>query len=215
MSLVVSNRYKYIFFHLPKNAGVSVSRTLIDQEKLLKLRRISSFFFRKFFKTKDNFYFSLKYKKLIFFKSHSPCYKFQEIIDREVFSKYLKFAVIRNPWDRMVSRYFYSKKVNNKFKNYEFEEFLNHDLKTNIDIINQYEYCTDQENNFCLDEIIKFENLNEDFNKISSKIFNKKDMLSHFNKSDHKQYREYYNDKMKDKIYNFCKKDIEFFEYEF
>ena len=40
-------------------------------------------------------------------------------------------------------------------------------------------------------------------------------MLSHFNKSDHKQYREYYNDKMKDKIYNFCKKDIEYFEYEF
>ena len=36
MSLVVSKRYKYIFFHLPKNAGVSVSRMLIDQEKMLQ-----------------------------------------------------------------------------------------------------------------------------------------------------------------------------------
>ena len=67
MSLIVSNRYKYIFFHLPKNAGVSVSRMLIDQEKLLQFRRIFSFFSRKLFKTKDNFYFSKKNKKLIFF----------------------------------------------------------------------------------------------------------------------------------------------------
>ncbi len=215
MSLVVSNRYKYIFFHLPKNAGVTVSRMLIDQEKMLKLRRISSFFFRKFFKTKDNFYFSKKNKKLIFFKSHIPCYEFQDIIDEKIFKNYVKFAVIRNPWDRMVSRYFYSKKVNNKFKEFSFDEFVNYDLEKNMHINNQYKYCTDQNNNFCLDEIIKFENLNNDFNKISLKFFNKKGMLKHFNKSDHKEYREYYNIKIKDKIYNYCRKDIEFFEYEF
>ena len=37
MSLVISKKYKYIFFHLPKNAGVSVSSYLIDQEIKLKL----------------------------------------------------------------------------------------------------------------------------------------------------------------------------------
>ena len=47
MPLVISKKHKYIFFHLPKNAGVSVSRMLIDQEKLLQIRRIASFFFRK------------------------------------------------------------------------------------------------------------------------------------------------------------------------
>ena len=215
MSLVVSKRYKYIFFHLPKNAGVSVSRMLINQEKMLQVRRISSFFFRKLFKTKDNFYFSIKRRKFIFFKSHLPCYQFQDIIDEEIFSNYLKFAVVRNPWDRMVSRFFYSKKINIKFKNYDFEEFLKYDLENNMSVIDQYKYCTDKKNNFCLDEVIKFENLNNDFNKISSLFFNKKDMLNHFNKSDHKQYREYYNDNTKDKIYYYCKKDIEFFEYEF
>ena len=88
MSLIVSKRHKYIFFHLPKNAGVSVSRMLIDQEKLLQIRRIASLFFRKIFKTKDNFYFSPKDKKIIFFKSHLPCYQFQEIIDQKVFYNY-------------------------------------------------------------------------------------------------------------------------------
>ena len=215
MSLVVSKRYKYIFFHLQKNAGVSVSRMLIDQEKMLQIRRISSFFFRKLFKTKDNFYFSIKNRKFIFFRSHLPCYQFQDIIDKEIFSNYLKFAVVRNPWDRMISRFFYSKKVNIKFQNYDFEEFLKYDFENNMSVIDQYKYCTDKKNNFCLDEVIKFENLNNDFNKISSLLFNKKDMLNHLNKSDHKQYREYYNDFTKDKIYHYCKKDIEFFEYEF
>ncbi len=215
MSLVVSKRHKYIFFHLPKNAGVSVSRMLIDEEKLLQIRRIVSFIFRKTFKTKDNFYFSIKRKKFIFFRSHIPCYQFQEIIEDKIFYNYTKFAVVRNPWDRMVSRFFYSKKISNKFKNFNFEEFVHHDLINNMNMINQYKYCTDKNNNFCLDEIIKFENLNNDFNKLSSKFFNKKDMLNHFNKSDHKQYREYYSDKLKDKIYKSCKKDIDFFDYEF
>ena len=67
MSLIVSNRYKYIFFHLPKNAGVSVSRMLIDQEKLLQLRRIFSFFQENYLKQKKIFIFQKKIKNLLFF----------------------------------------------------------------------------------------------------------------------------------------------------
>lgn len=215
MSLIISKRHKYIFFHLPKNAGVSVSRILIKQENPLKMKRISSFLFRKFFKTKDNFYLSLKDKKLNFFSSHSPCYKIQKIIDENTFSKFFKFAVIRNPWDRMVSRYFYSKKIDSSFKDLSFKEFLNFDLKNNMHVIDQFKFCTDVNNHFCLDLVLKFENLNEDFNNISLKFFNKKNMLLHLNKSEHKNYRDYYDNEAKDKIYKYCKKDIEFFKYEF
>ena len=215
MSLIISKHHKYIFFHLPKNAGVSVSRVLIEQENLLKIKRISSFLLRNIFKTKDNFYFSLKDKKLNFFNSHYPCYKIQKIIDEDTFSKYLKFAVIRNPWDRMVSRYFYSKKIDSSFKDLSFKELLNFDLKNNMHVIDQFKFCTDISNNFCLDLVLKFENLNQDFNNISSKLFEKENMLVHLNKSEHKNYREYYDDETKDKIHKYCKKDIEFFEYEF
>ena len=115
----------------------------------------------------------------------------------------------------MVSRYFYSKKIDSSFKNLSFKEFLNFDLKNNMHIIDQFKFCTDINNNFCLDLVLKFENLNEDFNNISSKFFNKKNMLLHLNKSEHRNYREYYDNETKDKIYKYCKKDIEFFKYEF
>ena len=116
MSLIISKHHKYIFFHIPKNAGVSVSRALSSQEKSLQVKRISSFFFRKVFNTRDNFYISIKEKKFFFFKSHIPCYEFFKFFTEKKFDNFLKFAVIRNPWDRMVSRYFYSKKIDPKFK---------------------------------------------------------------------------------------------------
>ena len=52
MSLVISKKYKYIFFHLPKNAGVSVSSYLIDQEIKLKLIKKITFLTKFFLKKK-------------------------------------------------------------------------------------------------------------------------------------------------------------------
>lgn len=215
MPLVISKKHKYIFFHLPKNAGVSISKTLINQEKSLKIKRYFSYVCRKLLKKKDNFYFSLSDKELIFFNSHITCYNFFDIFNKKVFNDYFKFAVIRNPWDRMVSRYFYSKKIDSKFKNFSFEDFINFDLEKNMHVLNQYEFCTKDKVNFCLDKIIKFENINDDFNQISSIIFGNKNLLNHSNKTDHSDYREYYNDNLKDKIYRNFKKDLNFFNYDF
>ena len=50
-------------------------------------------------------------------------------------------------------------------------------------VINQFKFCTDPNGKFCLDKVIKFENLNNDFNSVTQKFFNKKDMLIHLNKS--------------------------------
>jgi len=215
MSLVISKKYKYIFFHLPKNAGVSISRTLISQESILQIKRMTSFIFRNIFQTRDNFYYSIQKKKLFFFRSHITCGEFYKLMENEPILNYLKFAVIRNPWDRMVSRYFYSKKISDKFKDYTFKQFVDYDIRNNLSIIQQYNYCCDDRNNFCLDKVIKFENLNDDFNQVCSTIYNKKNILNHFNQSEHKKYQEYYDLNTKNKIYNTCKKDIDFFEYEF
>ena len=215
MALVISKKHKYIFFHLPKNAGVSLSRALIAEEKLLQIKRYFSYLCRISLKKKDNFYFSIKDKELIFFNSHITCYNFYDIFNKFFFNNYEKIAVVRNPWDRMVSRYFYSKKVNLKFKDFTFEEFVNFDIKNNMHILNQYRFCTKDRTNFCIDKVIKFENLNSDFNEISSRIFGKKNLLKHSNQTDHEEYRQYYSTELKDKIYNNFKEDLNFFDYEF
>ena len=215
MALVISKKHKYIFFHLPKNAGVSLSRALIRQEKLLQIKGYFAYISRQLLRKKDNFYLSIKDKELIFFNSHITCYNFYDIFNKKCFNDFQKIAVARNPWDRMVSRYFYSKKVNKKFKNFTFEEFVNFDIKNNMIVLNQYRFCTKDKTNFCIDKVIKFENLNSDFNEISLSIFGKKDLLKYFNKTEHAEYRNYYNTELKDKIYINFKKDINFFDYDF
>ena len=59
MSLIISDKYKYIFFHLPKNAGVSVSSYLIKQELKLSIKK-SIDYFRSFIYGKNNNFYITK-----------------------------------------------------------------------------------------------------------------------------------------------------------
>lgn len=216
MSLIVSKKNKYIFFHLPKNAGVSVSKVLIQQEKQLQVKKAITYFQKFFVKKKDSFYFNLNPLEFFFYNSHIPCYKFYNLFkDSSILENYFKFAVVRNSWDRMVSRFFYSKKISKKFNNWTFEEFIDFDLKYNIDILRQYEFCTSDKKNICLNKIIKFENLEKELDEITLKIFNKTGLLTHENKTAHKKYREYYNSKLEKKIATVFEKDINFFKFIF
>ena len=136
-------------------------------------------------------------------------------LNKKKFKDYQKIAVVRNPWDRMVSRYFYSKKISAKFKDVTFDEFVNFDIRNNMHVLNQYRFCTKDKTNFCIDKIIKFENLNNDFDEVSLGIFGKKGLLKHSNSTEYGKYRDYYNAELKDKIYSNFKKDLNFFDYEF
>ena len=102
-----------------------------------------------------------------------------------------------------------------KFNNYTFEEFVDYDIKFNSRVLNQFEFCTKDKNNFCLDSVIRFENINDDFAEVTNKIFKNKRKIQHLNMTNHSKYKDYYNDKLKDKIYRNFKKDINFFKYDF
>lgn len=214
MSLVISKKYKYIFFHLPKNAGVSVSSYLIDQELKLRIIKKINYLTKFFFRKKNSFLLTSKYQ-ILRFNSHISCYQFFEIAEFDQFKDYYMFAVVRNPFDRMVSRYEYSKKINKKFKQFTFEDFVSYDLKNNIRVLNQFKFLTIDKKNKLINNFIKFENLNYDLNIVSNKLFNKNHNLLHLNKTNHEDYKKYFNNKSRNLIEKKLSKDLDFFEYEF
>ena len=57
----------------------------------------------------------------------------------------------------------------------------------------QYEFCTYDKQKLVLDKIIKFENLNKDFDYVTNKLFKKKHNIKHLNKTKRNKYREYFN----------------------
>ena len=66
-----------------------------------------------------------------------------------------------------------------------------------------------------MDFIGKFENLQEDFNKVCDKIGVKRERLPHRKKSIRKPYRDYYNSNTKKIVENLYGEDIEHFGYRF
>jgi len=163
----------------------------------------------------------------------SPLYgKEKHLMSHEYDPKYLKsyfkFAFARNPWDRILSYYFFRLK-----KNYEMfghgDSFSNwikflgncrdNDYKNNffqfyLSIQNQSEFIF-RNDYLMVDYVGKFENLQQDFNAICDKAKMSRRRLPHKNKSNHKHYTEYYDDETRQIVAKKYAKDIEYFGYEF
>ena len=128
--------------------------------------------------------------------------------------EYFKFGFVRNPWDRELSNYFWNHGELKPPKDVSFKEWLNIRLQKDgqIDSANepQCQYLTD------VDYIARFENFEEEvkyiFNRIGVSI---SQPLMHIRKTEHKPYWEYYDDVDIMKVYEWYKKDIEMYNYEF
>ena len=144
-------------------------------------------------------------------------------VTEEDLNTYRTFAVIRNPYDRLVSLYLWGKMYNRhsfeKFiyniKENKYVEFNRHRYRT------QLEWISDYDNNIRVQKLLRFESLNQDFYNLLKewnipqyKLGKENAAENHIGKK-RKHYRDYYNPasrKMVEKIYA---KDLEYFNYEY
>ena len=137
------------------------------------------------------------------------------IINQEYYDSLYKICVIRNPYDRAVSMYFYLKdrfprqmKIFNNFPEYIKHMYINkHDipelaLESTMGNNHLFTHCNPQYKwieNTKLDYMIKFENYEEDLNILLKKLNIKMDKFIHDNKSKREDnYKKYYdNDTIK------------------
>jgi hypothetical protein len=79
----------------------------------------------------------------------------------------------------------------------------------------QTEWLIDYSGEICMDFIGRFENLDQDIDKISG-LINFTILLPHLRKTDHEHYSKYYLDQeAKDLVACWCRRDIENFGYSF
>jgi len=193
---------KYLFIHIPKTGGCSLKKSLVSV---------------------DGDFIDTKHKKI---KRLRTEFKLHE---------YFKFAFVRNPWDRFVSAYFYLKEVQNN-PNHEWpsdiwkSNVINNDFDTFSKFVRsgiwkgsrwfhfypQYDYIVNGHNkDIDIDFVGRFENLQEDFDKVCEHIGLSPQKLIPTNISRHKHYTEYYNEDTKKIIADYYRKDIEYFRYVF
>jgi chondroitin 4-sulfotransferase 11 len=132
-------------------------------------------------------------------------------------SKYFSFAFVRNPWDRVVSEFFWRKSCTHlNTKKLNLEQFI-HKIKDmeNPHLVNQHSFIIDNQGNKLVDFIGRFEFLKRDFDIACNKANLPEKKLPCKNKTKHKDYFEYYNSSTRKIVAEKYAEDIEYFGYEF
>ena len=146
-------------------------------------------------------------------------------IGRESWNKKLSFTVVRNPFDKVVSHYHYRIKTNQTQlgdKPIGFTEWVELAYKDKNPAYHdkpkmfmpQTEWINDENGAVVVNEIIYFENLTGDFNNVLQKI-GKNTSLPHVKKSNHKNYKQYYDQATIDIVAAHFAQDLEMFNYSF
>jgi len=219
----IYDKHKIIFVHIPKTAGTTINSAL----------GIESLFSK--YKSLDDYDIAILYGNTHTYElDHLPARNIKRITDCYTWDHYFKFAVVRNPYDRMVSQYFYAIEtedyrmigkeyfssfeifVNRLYELYKMDKFKSFIHKEKSHYIPQYKYIYDRNGNMLVNYVAYFDNFEEEIENILS-FLSKKKLLTKFKhkkmSSTHSHYYEYYTPELEDKIYEIYKKDFKLFDF--
>lgn len=205
--MLLSYRNKFLFVHVYKAAGTSIAKTL--RTSALNLFELLEY------KITDKLNLDNPYCPL---PDHPKAKQIRNKIGYQKYDNLFKFAFVRNPWDLQVSLYKFMVQNVNHFqhdiiKTMSFNEYVDWRITQNNDL--QQDFITDENGNVIVDFVGKFENLESDFEKVCQNI-NINAKLPHLNSSSRQgSYKDYYDDRTKDLIYDCFKADVELFDYSF
>ena len=200
---MISHEHKFIFIHIPKCAGSSIEQSLFGEPHV-----------------------EWDQKRKIW-KQHATAAQIREYYCND-YNSYYSFAFVRNPWDKIVSDYFWIQKnwrIKDTFKNYltlkgKFNDprlrFPPTSHRTRYDhIIPQCNFILDDKDEAIVKFIGRFENLQSDFDTICDKIGIPRKELLYTNRTWHDHYTKYYDDETRQIVAEKYAKDIEYFGYKF
>ena len=187
-----------IYVHIPKTGGTSIRKLLVN----LKNNEVLN-------NDKKKYYYCEELKRRKISSIHGKARDYLEFIEQDLWSKSLKFASVRNPWDLMVSSYHWWLQNGNKFDRLKnmyldiskmnFEEYLKSSYGANMInecVGNIEDWFLDKDKNFILDGLVRLEHFENDFLKLiqksNKKIYNFSDLPKE-NVTKRKEYQFYYN----------------------
>ena len=223
----VNHESKYLFIHIPKTGGTSIESFLnLDNPQCHHDASI------RFLQGEVDY--ALQHLTALIYKTY--------FLKPEDFKTYFKFTFVRNPYDRSLSRFFFSRdgfleknvidpvpfwirdKVKSNQPDFSPEAFHEFVIRTNKvtkklneHFPSQSDFVLDENGNSLIDFIGKFENLKEDLAKVMDilKINKPIEEFPHHYKTLVKYDKsEYLTPECKEHIYKKFQKDFELFGYE-
>lgn len=201
--MFISHTHKFLFIKTRKTAGSSIEKFFLDNldDKIIfggmppeNLEPINC---NKCIEHKGWKFIGKKYK--------------------QEWNNYYKFTIERNPWDKVVSLYFWQIKTEPQHNITSFEDYIFNKCK----LYNKKDWnLYTKDNKPIVDYIIRYENLNEDFSKLCDNLkipydnnLQKINLKSSIRKNNN--YKDMYNSETRDIVSNVFKKEIDYFNYQF
>jgi len=229
--LIISHKYKFIFIKTAKTAGTSIEIALskfCGSEDVIgplpscdeETRRNLGYRCRQNYFLPKSRYTIRDWRRLLFegkklrYRRHNSANQIRSYIGKKIWNSYYKFCVVRNPWDRLLSYYFWRNKSEPRPGISEFLESKWHanlltfgiNLYTDIDKI-------------VVDKICLYESLEEDLEEVRLRIgLPEKLVLPRANAStriDTRSYREILTRDQAEKIRELSRREIALFGYEY
>jgi hypothetical protein len=210
--MILSYPAGFIFVHIEKAAGSSIQQALRPhagaQSKSHLRRRLA-------WLGPLNRIGGLH--RAVQFGEHATADEVKRCLPADVYAALFKFAFVRNPWDRVVSRYAHLLRSTDRRRHSfisgleKFEDFLKWEIERGSD---QYPYVTDAQGNQIVDFIGHYERLAEDFATVCARLKINAE-LPHANVSEHRDYRSYYTPETREFVAKKFRRDIEMFHYDF
>ncbi len=157
-------------------------------------------------------------------KRHLHVKEVIELIGEEAFSNAVVFAVVRNPWDKVVSHYKYRVKTNQtgmgdhhiSFKDWVKQTYGPQKNPLYYDNPSMFathsEWLKDEQGVIRVSHILRFENLAADYGELATKLGIKRD-LPHLNAGSKGSFESYYDPETADMVKAWFQEDIERFGY--
>jgi hypothetical protein len=198
---VISHRYRCVYVHIPKTGGTSVENALRNR---VLVRNGGS--------------------------EHVTLSEYEGAMEPIRYREYLKFSVVRNPWDRVLSTFAWlsqggngSAGANRKAQEVgrDFTAFCRRVLRDGEysellapNVLGQAEWLKDSSGTLGVDFIAKLETIAEDYARLREVLGLRKRTLPHTRRSQHGGAPEIYTRETAEIVLQRYRPDVEAFDYD-
>lgn len=213
---MISTQKRFLFVHIPKSAGNAIQTALarFADDEIMRVRERHDVY--------EHMYVS---NEVLGTHKHSTLAEYRHALDPDLYGSLFKFTCVRNPWDRMVSHFFFkqAKRGRRGFDANAFRRFiakrrpatyyLSPDSRWRrlASVPTRRGAAAFRE----LDFHLRFERLNEDFRTLCSRLGIPFAPLPVRNRGSHDHYSRYYDATTRRAVWKRFRAEIEYFGFRF